>query len=865
MISYHFSHFFRSCQTGHSSFRTLKNHRDVCSRLNANHQLLVIGEKENDEVTNEVIEPRFKYCETKGREFEDYLCAVDLECEFCDDSDLNRDIDQLSQLNNSSQILNAKMGVVATASLMEPGKYDTEETLELKRAKFPTMTRTGDLAPLQCLRDVISHAKLAHERRKRIHDFYAKVRMSPEDNARFAATRNCDICGVFFQKEGPFKATRDHSHVGAMEENGRGGGGGLRNKLCSQCNGKKKKASNFTAILHFGSNFDFLFLIKQSFEAHERGEPIFRRLRVIPKGTPVKFLTFEFEPFCLTHDDPAQFATARDVIRQSFNWRSGNGTEEDASSNDSESEPPTQERPQRGRSEARRERRKRPKCDCYPATITVRDSYSYSSSSLANLVEAKADEFRRGQKTFPELFPIFYQYLMDEKFLPNYLSVDLLLAKGTVPFLNFRTSDPTFLARQNFIPQNQWVIDMRGNLVSNEDYERAIEMWNALAHYYREEKAQPMTMQLFFEFYCMTDVYFCLSCHLSMAKEHFKHFQRNMFQFPSLPSFSLACFLSTCSREKPLRCLTDPNHIDFYEGGIIGGPSFIGSVRFGKSNLQSSPNFQPHLQEELYTVLDVNSMYSACMLAYMQISHFSTLSALELRELEYAIQTNEIWRYWTDEGVKQITDPITKEKVWISTVFQVDLEIPHHLQELVKSFPIFFIRHPAISSWQSPKQKQLSSESRKASGLKPAADADAEMARDDDFYASDQRMSGSWKPVTSADRAKARIIPSIAPLMEKYKTCHRTLKFLLGLGIKLKKIHYAINARSFPIARSYIQNNCARRSEAVSKCESARLKLANNSLYGTARASVLAYSLTHSVNYSLIRSLVYSHTHSQEK
>ena len=93
-------------------------------------------------------------------------------------------------------------------------------------------------------------------------------------------------------------------------------------------------------------------------------------------------------------------------------------------------------------------------------------------------------------------------------------------------------------------------------------------------------------------------------------------------------------------------------------------------------------------------------------------------------------------------------------------------------------------------------------------------------------------MNASWVPRTSLERTQARIIPSIASI-ERYKTCHRMLKYLLQLGVKLQKIHYAIEARSFPIAHSYINSNCQRRRDAVGKCESARLKLANNSLYGT--------------------------------
>ncbi|XP_041371540.1 uncharacterized protein LOC121385070 [Gigantopelta aegis] len=98
------------------------------------------------------------------------------------------------------------------------------------------------------------------------------------------------------------------------------------------------------------------------------------------------------------------------------------------------------------------------------------------------------------------------------------------------------------------------------------------------------------------------------------------------------------------------------------------------------------------------------------------------------------------------------------------------------------------------------------------------------------------------------DRPVRKLVPNLND-KEKYVLHYRNLQFYLRQGIKLTKIHRAIQFRQSPWLKTYIDFNTEKRKQSKNETEKAFFKLMNNSCFGRSMMNVRKH-----VNVELVNS-----------
>ena len=201
----------------------------------------------------------------------------------------------------------------------------------------------------------------------------------------------------------------------------------------------------------------------------------------------------------------------------------------------------------------------------------------------------------------------------------------LVYQKGIYPY-EYVTSTDVLLETQ-LPPIEKFHSKLNDEDVKQEEYERAIKMWN---------KFNCRTLRDYHDLYLSLDV--TLLCDVF---EHFREMAMRDYGLDplhnyTLPGFSWQCALKMTNAN--LELVTDPDIFLFFENSIRGGISMI-SNRYARANNRYLPpavDFDENLPESYILYLDCNNLYACSLSQPLPVGNFRFLNDDEVANFDVA-------------------------------------------------------------------------------------------------------------------------------------------------------------------------------------------------------------------------------------
>ena len=236
----------------------------------------------------------------------------------------------------------------------------------------------------------------------------------------------------------------------------------------------------------------------------------------------------------------------------------------------------------------------------------------------------------------------------------------------------------------------------------------------------------------------------------------------------SSPGLSWDAMLKMTKTE--LELISDVDMFQFIEKGMRGGTSYIAN-RYGKANNKYIENYNPEESSKYIVYLDANNLYGWAMIQYLPTGGFEWLAEEKVDLSKY-----------NDESEKGL-------------VLEVDLEYPDELHDLHNDYPLAAEKIKVTEDMLSPYCREIAEKFKVKVGL------------------------------------VKKLVPTLSK-KERYVLHYRNLQLYLSLGLKLTKIHRALEFNQSPWLKPYINFNTKKRSEAKNSFEKDFFKLMNNSVFG---------------------------------
>ena len=270
------------------------------------------------------------------------------------------------------------------------------------------------------------------------------------------------------------------------------------------------------------------------------------------------------------------------------------------------------------------------------------------------------------------------------------------------------------------------------------------------------------------------DVY--LKADVLLLADVFENFRKTCLQYYGLdpchyftsPGLSWDAMLKMTNIR--LNLISDVDMYQFVEKGMRGGVSYIAN-RYGKANNKYMKDFDENAPEKHIMYLDANNLYGWAMSQYLPTGGFKWLNEEFLLLDDY-----------TDDSDKGL-------------ILEVDLEYPDELHNLHNDYPLAPEKVKVERDMLSTYCKEIANKFNMSSGL------------------------------------VHKLIPTLGN-KEKYVLHYRNLQLYLDLGLKLKKVHRALEFNQSPWLKEYIDFNTVKRANAKNSFEKEFFKLMNNSVYG---------------------------------
>ena len=218
--------------------------------------------------------------------------------------------------------------------------------------------------------------------------------------------------------------------------------------------------------------------------------------------------------------------------------------------------------------------------------------------------------------------------------------------------------------------------------ITNENYEKAIKMWNLL---------DMKTLKDYHDFYLKCDVFLLTDVFDTFRNAMLKSHKLDPIHYITLPSFSWDAALKQSKIE--LELLTDEDMLYMMEKGIRGGISVI-SHRHAKANNKYMNEDYDKTKESSYIIyLDANNLYGEAM----------------CQPLPYAGFEWNNNKYKVDDVMA--APSILNTNAEIGDILEVDLEYPQELHQTHNDFPLapesMLITNDMLSPWASNQQTIL--------------------------------------------------------------------------------------------------------------------------------------------------------------
>ena len=270
------------------------------------------------------------------------------------------------------------------------------------------------------------------------------------------------------------------------------------------------------------------------------------------------------------------------------------------------------------------------------------------------------------------------------------------------------------------------------------------------------------------------DVY--LKADVLLLADVFENFRKTCLQYYKLdpcyyftsPGLSWDAMLKMTNIR--LNLISDVDMYQFVEKGMRGGVSYIAN-RFGEANNKYMKDFDENASEKHIMYLDANNLYGWAMSQYLPTGGFRWLNEEFLLLDDY-----------TDDSDKGL-------------ILEVDLEYLDELHDLHNDYPLAPEKVKVERDMLSTYCKEIAEKFNMSSGL------------------------------------VQKLIPTLGD-KEKYVLHYRNLQLYLDLGMKLKKVHRALEFDQSPWLKQYIDFNTVKRANAKNSFEKEFFKLMNNSVFG---------------------------------
>ena len=276
------------------------------------------------------------------------------------------------------------------------------------------------------------------------------------------------------------------------------------------------------------------------------------------------------------------------------------------------------------------------------------------------------------------------------------------------------------------------------------------------------------------DLYLRTDVLLLADVFESFRSTCLSYYRLDPCHYFSAPGLSWDALLRMTGINLDL--ISDIDQQLFIEKGMRGGISNI-THRYAKANNKYMKDYNTDRESSYLMYLDANNLYGWAMSQSLPFKDFKWIPSEDFEDPEDFILEN--YTVDTRKGV----------------ILEVDLEYPEELHDLHNDYPL----------------------------------APEKMLITDDML-SNYCKNLKEKENISSGRVK-KLVPNLLP-KEKYVLHYRNLKLYLSLGLKLKKIHRALEFTQRPWMKRYIDFNTQKRTMAKNSFEKDFFKLMNNSVFG---------------------------------
>ena len=288
------------------------------------------------------------------------------------------------------------------------------------------------------------------------------------------------------------------------------------------------------------------------------------------------------------------------------------------------------------------------------------------------------------------------------------------------------------------------------------------------------------TFREYHELYLKSDVLLLCDIFQNFRETCISYYKLDPANYFTAPGLSWDALLLTTKIE--LELITDPKVLDLIERHKRGGLCFVGSKRHVAANNIYVADYDPSKPSNYLIDFDANSLYGGSM-----------SKPLPYRDLilEDDITLSKIVN--TDLDAKR------------GYIVECDLHFPRELHGKFKEFPPCPELLTPSTEWFSEYQMEVA----ETTGL---------------------IKNGKY-------RGSAKLVPHLFDHV-KYVIHYRNLKFIIGLGVVVTKIHQVLSFSQKPWMKPYIDFNTKKRQEAKNEFEKDFFKLMINSVFGKTMENV---------------------------
>ncbi|XP_050518973.1 uncharacterized protein LOC126893074 [Diabrotica virgifera virgifera] len=236
------------------------------------------------------------------------------------------------------------------------------------------------------------------------------------------------------------------------------------------------------------------------------------------------------------------------------------------------------------------------------------------------------------------------------KYFPNTKHFELVRHKGVFPYSYMDGFDR--LKEKTLPPKENFYNNLTNKHISDEDYARAIDVWNTF---------DCKSLSDYAMVYLVSDVLLLADVFENFRKICHKEYNLDPCHYITAPALSWDAMLRYTEIE--LELLTDVDMVHFLKKGVRGGVAQC-SKREAVANNQYVPNYDPQQPESYIMYLDATNLYGAAMCQYLPYGNFKWVTDVENFNY-FSVEDDE------DKGY----------------VLEVDLEYPAHLHSLHNDLP----------------------------------------------------------------------------------------------------------------------------------------------------------------------------------